>query len=104
LGPASSSTDSSYLSSFSCEQVNNFFVSTSYSPGKPTNYQNFFDNITDDSSSPICTPWGVEKFLQKTPNTAPGSDSIPAWFLRTFSVELAEVLSFLINQSLNYSI
>jgi hypothetical protein len=86
---------------------NRFFANISFSDVNPTNYSAVFgDNsdisiASDDETLPfLCSNHEVAVTLQSISNTAPGLDGVPAWFFRHCSVELADLVASLFNQSL----
>jgi hypothetical protein len=62
------------------------------------------DITEDDSEAMRCnkiTEPEVERLLRSLKNTAPGNDNIPCWVFKSFSYELAGIVSHIINSSLH---
>jgi hypothetical protein len=82
---------------------NRFFANISFSPSKPIIFTSCVGNSEDlleDNSQVTCTEFEIAKALSAVSNTAPGLDGVPAWVFRQCSVELAQSVSCIFNQSI----
>jgi hypothetical protein len=92
------------LNSFSPDMVNQFFAKIStandYSRSEVMNLccaNTVRDN--EEISARQISVYEVERLLRHLKNTAPGNDDIPVWVFKSCSIELAEVVAHIINNS-----
>jgi len=79
--------------------VNDFFANISYdSSYKRLPCEQIFESIDCDVS---VEPHELERYLKRIKPTSAGPDGLPRWFFHECSVELADVVSYVISQSLN---
>jgi gmma-aminobutyric acid receptor subunit gamma/cGMP-dependent protein kinase 2 len=89
------------------EDINEYFAGIAtdplYDPAQITDIVNKHTVITQATGHHdmlIMTEYAVYQLLKKTKKTSPGPDGIPYWVYKNCAIELANVLTFLINQSL----
>jgi Reverse transcriptase (RNA-dependent DNA polymerase) len=82
--------------------VNDYFANISYdSSYKKEPCFQLLENIQSDAS---VEPIELERYLKRIKPTSPGPDGLPRWFFHECSVELADIVSYVISQSLKSGI
>lgn len=59
------------------------------------------NNNSDVNKFEMLQPYTIENLLSRLKHTSPGFDGIPSWFFKFCSVEISEIITYIINKSLS---
>ena len=100
----SSFNDSSKKFLVDPDRINRFFANVSvtkdYTVQDVLNMRKDSTVQPDEQDSVVATEYDIEYMLSHLKNSSPGIDEIPSWVFKNCSVEVAEIIAYIINKTI----